>query len=129
MLRYLSVMLILIGMVKAVLAKLDLLSGQQENVKNALLQLLFVMKIHHGTEAIVSATLVMLLLLENVKSSLHQIQFVTKTQYGMVKEVVSVTPVMWLEFQVDAKNTHHLSLQFHKFLQFQNVLIIVNLME
>lgn len=62
-------------------------------MKNALLQLLFVMKIPHGTEIIVSVTLAMLLSLENVKSTLHQVQFVTKTQYGMVK-VVSVMPVM-----------------------------------
>ena len=48
----------------------------------------------------------MLLSLENVKSTLHQVQFVTKTQYGMVK-FVSVTPVMWLEIQVDVKNTNN----------------------
>lgn len=92
-LRYLSVMLILIGTAKVVLAKQDLLSGQQENVKNALLQLLFAMKIHHGTEIIAPVTLAMLLLLENVKSTLHLLHFATKTQYGMVK-FVFVSPAM-----------------------------------
>lgn len=92
-LRYHNAMLILIGMVRVVLVKLDLLSDQQESVKSVLLQLQFVTNILHGMEKVVFVTLVMLLFLENAKSTFHQIQFVTKTQFGMVR-VASVTPVM-----------------------------------
>lgn len=92
-LRYPNAMLILIGMVRVALVKLDLLSDQQESVKSVLLQLQFVTNILHGMEKVVFVTLVMLLFLENAKSTFHQIQFVTKTQFGMVR-VASVTPVM-----------------------------------